>query len=71
VFSVSYFFDKDHSGQLDKKEMMAVFAQSFENYGAPIEQRDLDRIFAKFDKDRSGKINFDEFCVMMLSRLKM
>ena len=65
------YFDTDHSGFLNKSEIRSVIAESFENYGAPVDDRDLDRTFAKFDKDRSGKITFDEFCVLILSRLKM
>lgn len=65
------YFDTDKSGFLSKVEMRHIIAESFENYGAPVDERDLDRSFARFDRDRTGKICFDEFCVLLLSRLKM
>ena len=65
------FFDHDHSGFLDKKEMIAVFTESFDNYGAPVDQRDIDRMFAKVDLNKNGRITFDEFCVLLLNKLKM
>ncbi len=65
------YFDADRSGSLDKAEFRKLFAGSFENYGAPMTEKDLDRIFAKLDKDNSGRLSFDEFAVLMLTRLKM
>ena len=65
------FFDTDKSGQLDKNEFKVIFAQSFDNYGAPMSDKDINRMFEKLDRDGSGKLSYDEFCVLMLSRLKM
>ncbi len=64
-------FDTDRSGLLDKNEMRAVVADSFENYGAPMTPKGLDRLFSKFDRDNSGKLNFDEFAMLILARMKL
>ena len=68
--SIFDFFDHDKSGYLDKKEMITVFSESFDNYGAPVDPRDIDRLFAKVDINKSGRITFDEFCVLLLNKLK-
>lgn len=65
------YFDKDGSGKLDKAEFKAIFAASFDNYGAPMTDKDVNRIFEKLDRDNSGTLSYDEFCVLMLSRLRM
>jgi Ca2+-binding EF-hand superfamily protein len=65
------YFDKDNNGTLDKQEFKGIFALSFDNYGAPMSPKDVDRLFEKFDRDRSGRISYDEFAVLILSRLKM
>jgi hypothetical protein len=72
------YFDKDGSGAIDLKEFKSVFKDCFDNFGAPMEDRDVDRIFAKFDKGGKGggiagdgKLHYDEFAVLMLSRLRM
>ena len=65
------YFDQDGSGEIDKAEFRKVFCESFDNYGAPMTEKDADRYFVKLDKNNNGKLNFDEFAVLMLSRLKM
>lgn len=64
------YFDADKSGQIDKNEFRKVYAESFDNYGVPNDSRDIDRLFAHLDRDNSGKLSYDEFCVLMLNRLK-
>ena len=65
------FFDKDNSGALDKIEFQNLFRASFDNYGAPMSDKDIARIFEKFDRDRTNTISYEEFACLMLSRLKM
>ena len=72
------FFDKDGSGAIELSEFRTVFRDSFDNFGAPMEERDVDRLFAQFDKGHKkggvandGKLHFEEFCVLILSRMRM
>jgi len=65
------YFDKDGSGHLDKAEFQGLYQASFDNYGAPMTDKDVARVFEKFDRDGNGWISYDEFCVLMLSRMKM
>ena len=65
------YFDKDGSGALDKAEFKVVYQASFDNYGAPMTDKDVTRMFEKLDRDNSGSLSYDEFCVLMLSRMKM
>lgn len=64
-------FDVDHSGCLNKAEFREIYSHSFENYGAPMTEKDLDRTFEKLDKDRSGTLSYEEFCILILNRMKM
>lgn len=65
------FFDTNHTGSISKKEFRNFMENSMENYGAPVDKRDLDRQFSKYDKNNNGELNFDEFSCLILSRLKM
>ena len=70
------YFDKDGSGSIDLKEFREVFRDTFENFGAPMEDRDVDRLFAKFDNGKGkgaagdGRLHYQEFCVLVLNRLR-
>ena len=64
-------FDVDHNGKIDKSEFRQIFCESFDNYGAPMTELDAERYFSKLDRDGSGMLSFDEFCILMLTRLKM
>jgi Ca2+-binding EF-hand superfamily protein len=66
------YFDNG-TGSLDIKEFRHVFQDSFENFGAPMEDRDVDRLFAKYvgnGKANDGKMGYDEFCILVLNRLR-
>ena len=70
-------FDLNSDGRVSLVEFRGVFQDSFENYGAPMEDRDVDRLFAKFDtgagrrgQARDGFLSYDEFCILVLNRLR-
>ncbi len=65
------YFDKDKSGQLDKAEFREIFTNAFENYGVESTQADIDRIFSKVDRNKNGKISFDEFAMLICAKLRM
>jgi actinin alpha len=50
-------FDKDRDGSLIKLEFKALLAA----LGEDLPDNEVDKIFAASDKDKDGKINFDEF----------
>ena len=50
-------FDKDGSGEIDKSELKAVFAEC----GHVISDYDVNVIIEKADKDGSGTISYEEF----------
>ena len=52
-------FDKDKNGTLDRKELMAGFANVFGTY------RELDEMISQYDSNNDAKISFDEFITMM------
>ncbi len=64
------YFDSDKSGSLDASEFKRLYTESFENYGAPATQKSIDRLFAKLDRDNSGRLSYEEFCILVLNRLK-
>lgn len=72
------YFDSTGSGALDLKEFREIYRESFDNYGVPLTDRDVDRLFEKFDKvgaapgsgaNGDGKLRFPEFSVLILHRL--
>ena len=69
-------FDPNGDGRVSLAEFRAVFKDTFENFGASMEDRDVDRLFAKFDvsagknkKAHDGYLSYDEFCILILNRL--
>ena len=70
------YFDKDGNGAISLNEFREIFSHSFDNFGAPMEERDVDRLFAKLDRGTGkgargdGKLHFDEFCILLLSKFK-
>jgi hypothetical protein len=53
-------FDTDGNGFLDQQELKAAF----EAVGQPATERTIAHSFSLIDKDRDGKISFDEFRAM-------
>lgn len=53
--------DDDRSRSLDLKE----FVKGLNDYGILIEKEEAKELFEKFDHDRSGTIDFDEFLVTL------
>jgi hypothetical protein len=64
-------FDLDQDGYIDREEFKGIMQHGFEHFGAPMSDRDISRLFARLDVNRSGKLSFDEFCVVLLSRLRL
>jgi Ca2+-binding EF-hand superfamily protein len=49
--------DDDRSHDLDEYE----FKKAVKDFRIGISEKDTDRLFSVFDRDRSGKIDYDEF----------
>lgn len=71
-------FDSNHNGSIDRNEFKAFLMNSVENYGAPLTAAEVDRMFAKLDaglppnrRNKSDKLTFDQFSVLVLSRIAM
>ena len=57
------YFDKDNSGTITFNEVEKVFAESIPDKN---KVRDaLKNVIKEVDKNYDGKINFEEFCVLM------
>ena len=54
-------FDKDKSGEIDKSELKAIFAEC----GHVISEYDARQMIARADKDGSGTLNYEEFISAM------
>ena len=63
------FFDRDNSGNISKQELMAVF-ETFADLLSMFETDDYDLVIAQVDKNRDGKISYDEFVRFMCSELE-
>jgi calcium-dependent protein kinase len=57
-------FDIDGSGMINKEELAAGLA------AAGVTAEEIDGIVAEADNDGDGKIDYDEFCVMMRGKAK-
>ena len=49
--------DDDRSGNLDMYE----FKKAIKDFRVGISERDAERLFNIFDRDRSGSVDYDEF----------
>ena len=49
--------DDDRSKDLDTYE----FKKAIKDFRVGISEKDIDRLFELFDRDRSGRIDYDEF----------
>ena len=49
--------DDDRSRDLDQYE----FKKALRDFKVPIQERDIERLFNIFDRDRSGRIDYEEF----------
>ena len=56
------FFDKDNSGGLNPEEFKAVLQQ--ESGSAPLSDKQVLKVFKKFDTDMTGVICLREFCAI-------
>jgi len=52
------FFDMD----LDQEISRTEFAKGIEKLRVKLNKEDIDRVFEHMDKDRSGTLNYHEFC---------
>jgi len=62
-------YDRDGSGFVSRTEFKQEY-RSFENFGLPLTDKELDRIFAAFGGD-DDKLSYEEFCILMLKRAKI
>ncbi|KAK8757754.1 hypothetical protein V5799_004614 [Amblyomma americanum] len=56
-------FDKDRSGFIDRNELR----DSLNSFGYRLSEQTLNTMFAKYDKDRKGSINFDDYILCCVS----
>ena len=73
-------FDTEGKGFIERDRFREVMKSSFDNFGAPMDDKDVDRLFAKLDAGDpkahgkgkgDGKLTFAEFSVLILARLKL
>ena len=58
--------DTDKSGQIDESELEKVMAQISNDMGAePPSKEDVKEVLEHLDTDHSGKIDFEEFKVLI------
>ena len=50
-------FDKDNSGEIDKKELKHIFVE----LGRYMPEEQVERVMELADKDGSGTLNYEEF----------
>ena len=63
--------DTDGSGTVEKEELGNIMRQVALDVGDDDpSQQDVDEVFAEFDKDQDGKINFEEFKEIIIRVLK-
>lgn len=58
-------FDADKSGTIDTEELK----QALQNLGIDAKNQTLQNMMSDLDKDKSGKIDFDEFIDMMTAKM--
>jgi Ca2+-binding EF-hand superfamily protein len=58
-------FDSDKSGTIDTEELK----QALQNLGIDAKNQTLQNMMSDLDKDKSGKIDFDEFIDMMTAKM--
>ena len=58
-------FDVDHSGIIDKRELGQVMAE----LGEKTDVAALDQLWVQMDRDKSGGVDFDEFCSFICTLL--
>merc|ERR1712003_400975 len=56
-------FDRDKDGFISMKELKKVCSM----LGTMLTKEELDQFMAEADKDGNGKLDYDEFCKMLLS----
>jgi len=63
-------YDISKSGWLNRNEFKERYKQ-FEMYGMEVSSKDIDRLFDKYDRNKDGRVCFEDFCMLMLHRFKM
>lgn len=63
------FYDTKHNGYLDRQEFKKVYS-NMEHYGLEPSSSQIDALFRRYSHG-SDKLYFNEFCVLMLQRVRM
>lgn len=63
------FYDTKHNGYLDRQEFKKVYT-NMEHYGLEPSSSQIDALFRRYSHG-SDKLSFNEFCVLMLQRVRM
>ncbi|KAK8769999.1 hypothetical protein V5799_013536 [Amblyomma americanum] len=56
-------FDKDRSNSIDKRELRDALS----SFGYRLSEQTLDSMLMKYDKDRKGSINFDDYVLCCIN----
>eukprot|EP01065_Artemidia_motanka_P049675 TRINITY_DN829_c0_g2_i1.p1 TRINITY_DN829_c0_g2~~TRINITY_DN829_c0_g2_i1.p1 ORF type:complete len:277 (+),score=89.07 TRINITY_DN829_c0_g2_i1:59-889(+) len=62
-------YDRDGTGFVSRSEFKMEY-RNFEDYGLPLTDKELDRIFSRFGGS-DDKLSFEEFSILMLMRAKI
>eukprot|EP01065_Artemidia_motanka_P049674 TRINITY_DN829_c0_g1_i1.p1 TRINITY_DN829_c0_g1~~TRINITY_DN829_c0_g1_i1.p1 ORF type:complete len:248 (+),score=109.01 TRINITY_DN829_c0_g1_i1:63-806(+) len=62
-------YDRDGTGFVSKSEFKLEY-RSFEDYGLPLTDAHIDRIFDQFG-GTDDKLSYEEFCILMLQRAQI
>eukprot|EP00756_Hemistasia_phaeocysticola_P001245 Hpha_TRINITY_DN10886_c0_g1::TRINITY_DN10886_c0_g1_i1::g.23242::m.23242 len=62
-------YDRNGNGFVSRTEFKQEY-RNFENFGLPLSDKELDRIFAAFGGS-DDKLSYEEFCILMLKRAKI
>eukprot|EP00743_Colponemidia_sp_Colp-15_P015829 GILK01019153.1.p1 GENE.GILK01019153.1~~GILK01019153.1.p1 ORF type:complete len:220 (+),score=14.41 GILK01019153.1:65-661(+) len=62
------YYDRAGTGLISREEFYVDYNR-FECYGQPLDAGKVEELFTKYDFSKDGKMNFDEFSILMLERV--